>query len=174
MNMCFTFQHQKTTSTSSIRAMGQIDCYWVLIVYPKISFIMKIRHSSILFYSIILIFNAKLALAHPDENEMVIQLFDETFTPFFIQAIRSSNNNLYREEFETYETLQRGRQHQFRRKTQNGGGGLRTKYVEFAETEHSRPSYYFPIPFLSPINNKLQVSPQKFTSHLLINPILFR
>lgn len=64
----------------------------------------------------------------------------------------------YREEYETYETLQRKPIAQRKKE-------LKTKYVEFAETEFSRQSFYLPIPFIS--HSRLHMIPARTLSQLI-------
>ncbi|CAK5008932.1 unnamed protein product [Meloidogyne enterolobii] len=64
----------------------------------------------------------------------------------------ANSNHIYREEYETYETLQR---HKI----------PPPQTFEFAETEFTRPSYYLSVPFRS--QNKLQTIPDDIFSQLI-------
>uniref|UniRef100_A0A915MBN3 Uncharacterized protein n=1 Tax=Meloidogyne javanica TaxID=6303 RepID=A0A915MBN3_MELJA len=64
----------------------------------------------------------------------------------------ANSNHVYREEYETYETLQR---HKI----------PPPQTFEFAETEFRRPSYYLSVPFRS--QNKLQTIPEDIFSQLI-------
>ncbi|KAL7077609.1 hypothetical protein ACQ4LE_003463 [Meloidogyne hapla] len=68
------------------------------------------------------------------------------------QEEETNTNHIYREEYETYETLQR---HSL----------PHPQVVEFAETEYRRPSFYLSVPFRS--QNKLQTIPATIFSELI-------
>uniref|UniRef100_A0A183CAM6 Nuclear transcription factor Y subunit n=1 Tax=Globodera pallida TaxID=36090 RepID=A0A183CAM6_GLOPA len=77
----------------------------------------------------------------------------------------------YREHFETYEAPQgvnpTQQQQQQQRKEDGGGTKSKTRYLEFAETEFIRPSFYLPIPFVAPAGNQLQAIPTRTLSQLI-------
>ncbi|KAI3413654.1 hypothetical protein GPALN_011143 [Globodera pallida] len=79
----------------------------------------------------------------------------------------------YREHFETYEApqgvnpTQKQQQQQQQRKEDGRGTKSKTRYLEFAETEFIRPSFYLPIPFVAPAGNQLQAIPTRTLSQLI-------
>lgn len=69
--------------------------------------------------------------------------------------IRPTRSTIYREEFETYETVQREQQ---QRKDDGGARRTRMRYMEFAETEFSRrPSRLLPVQFIGTMDRQNQV-----------------
>ncbi|KAL3085150.1 hypothetical protein niasHS_010219 [Heterodera schachtii] len=110
---------------------------------------------------------------------------------------RTDRAAIYREHFEKNGTEQQkghgegkmvgeeeeerqGQRHQRRQREGDGVGRAestttattttaksRSRYLEFAETEFSRPSSYFPVPFVAAANSQLQAIPAKTLSQLI-------